>query len=97
MYRETRLQTIQSYTYTNLNGFHPLWNNRALIDSLDLFSTKKIPFEIKESLHEGNRYKEGRQIETDRRIEKKCQTIHFSTLECDVFNTSDTKWIDEKW
>lgn len=52
---------VQSYMYKILMGF-TLYETteRALTDSLGVFSIKKIPFGIKESLRGGNRHKEGK-------------------------------------
>lgn len=52
-------------TYTNLDGTHPSYcetTERALIDSLGLFSIKKIPFGLEESLRGENRNKEREKV-----------------------------------
>lgn len=65
MYRRTRLKAIHTIVYIQILMESTLYETteRALIDSLGLFSIKKIPFGLEESLRWGNRNKEREKIE----------------------------------
>lgn len=64
MYRRTRLRVIHTIVHIQILMGSTLYETteRALIDSLGLFSIKKIPFGLEESLRGGNRNKEREKV-----------------------------------